>query len=58
MTRTKISSAQNAWDIPVVAPILEFFEFLWWPVFWMQFSLFRQQLQHGHAMLVLARKKL
>jgi SAM-dependent methyltransferase len=55
--RTKLSTAQNAWDIPVIAPVLELFQFLWWPLYWMQFGLFRQQLQHGHALLVLARRE-
>jgi SAM-dependent methyltransferase len=55
-TRTKLSTVQSAWDIPVVAPLLEMLQFLWWPLYWLQFALFRQQLRHGHALLVLARK--
>jgi SAM-dependent methyltransferase len=57
-TRTKLSTAQNAWSIPIVAPVLEMTELLWWPMYWMQFGLFRKQLKRGNAMLVLAQRKL
>ncbi len=57
-TRTKLSTAQNAWSIPIIAPILEMTQLLWWPLFCIQFSLFRKQLKRSNSMLVLAHREL
>jgi len=54
--RTKASSAVNAWDIPVVARLLNGLSFGWRLIYRMQFACFRHRVESGHEFFVLARQ--
>ena len=54
--RTIESSERNAWDIPGVSAMLSSGLPLWKLVYALQFSLFRNQTNRGHEMIVAARK--
>ncbi|MFC1800047.1 class I SAM-dependent methyltransferase [Candidatus Eisenbacteria bacterium] len=54
--RTEISSAVNAWDIPVVSWLLSGGSPFWKLVYRLQFDWFRGRLKNGFEMIVLARK--
>lgn len=53
---TKASATRNAWDIPVVAQVLDRTGALWRPLYWLQFRLFRGATAMGHEFFALARK--
>jgi SAM-dependent methyltransferase len=54
--KTRISSARNAWDIPLVSTILDRSSVIWGPLLNWQFRHYRHQLDRGHGMLVAARR--
>ncbi len=54
--KTKVSSAVNAWDIPIISYLFNKFSTLWRPLFKLQFICFRNSLRNGHEMFVLAKK--
>jgi SAM-dependent methyltransferase len=53
---TKASATRNAWDVPLVSGLLDRSAYLWRPVHWIQFRLFRNATARGHEFFVLARK--
>jgi SAM-dependent methyltransferase len=54
--KTSISSARNAWDLPLVSAVLDRSSAAWGPVFKWQFRHYRHHLERGHGMLVVARR--
>ena len=57
-SRTQASSTVNAWDVPLLSALLNASTFLWMPIYWLQFHVFRRQVRRGHEMFVLYRKPL
>lgn len=55
--QTKASSTRNAWDVPLVGPILQVSAALWAPLSYLQFHLFRDQVDRGHEVFVVARRR-
>lgn len=55
--RTEISSFTNAWDVVGVSKFLNSANFLWFPLYWVQFLLFRKLHSIGSGIFVLAQKK-
>lgn len=55
---TKASATVSAWDMPVVARLLDTTAALWKPVYHLQFRLFRNATARGHEFFALARKPL
>ena len=53
---TKASATRNAWDLPFVSRALDRTGALWWPVYWLQFRMFRNATAKGHEFFALARK--
>lgn len=54
--QTKASSGMNAWDVPVIGPLLNQLWVLWEPLSWLQFTLFRRMIHRGHELFVVACK--
>jgi SAM-dependent methyltransferase len=54
--RTRASSAENPWAIPVVAALLSGDNFLWRAISRWQFARFRNRLDRGHELVALAVK--
>lgn len=54
--QTKQSSFSNAWHIPVISSILDHTSFLWFPVYFIQYTLFKTNISKGNAIIVLATK--
>lgn len=54
--RTYYSTSMNSWDIPFLSNFLQRKCILWNHVYRMQFSCFKNKVQKGHEMLVLAKK--
>lgn len=55
--QTKASSGVNAWNIPVVGPLLNYSWVLWEPLSFLQFHLFRRMVNQGHEVFAVARKR-
>ncbi|MFC1569031.1 class I SAM-dependent methyltransferase [bacterium] len=56
LLRTLESTQRNAWDIPVISRLLSN-DTVWWNyIYKWQFKNFKERIQHGHEMLVLAKK--
>ncbi len=55
--QTKKSSFINAWDIPLVANYLNKIEFIWFPIYLIQYAFFKNLISKGCSMIVLAKKK-
>jgi SAM-dependent methyltransferase len=53
---TKASATVNAWNLPLVATLLDRSAVLWHPLHRLQFRLFRHATERGHEFFVLARK--
>ena len=53
---TKASATVNAWEVPIVARVLDATAILWWPVHRLQFRWFRTATTRGHEFFALARK--
>ena len=54
--RTRASSTVNAWDIPLISLLINKNFFLWKIIYKIQFSWFKNQVNKGHEMFVLAQK--
>lgn len=54
---TKESSMQNAWDIPIVANMIQRSDFIWRIIYKLQFGFFRNYLKGGHEIILLAVKE-
>lgn len=57
MERTLASSGQNAWEIPGLSALISGGEPFWRIASWFQYQLFRQAVDLGHEMIVIARKE-
>jgi SAM-dependent methyltransferase len=53
---TKASATVNAWDVPIVARLLERASWAWRPLQVVQYRLFRNATARGHEFFALARK--
>jgi len=53
---TKASAMRNAWDLPLLSRVLDRTGALWSPIYWLQFTLFRNATAKGHEFFALARK--
>lgn len=52
--QTKQSSFSYAWSIPAISSILDKTSFLWLPVYMIQYTLFKNYISKGSAMIILA----
>lgn len=54
--QTKKSSLVYAWNIPLISTLLNNTSILWLPIYIIQYTFFKEKIQKGNAMLVLAKK--
>lgn len=54
--KTSVSATVNAWDIPVISGLINKTNFIWRLVYNLQFRFFRDKVEQGHEMFVLAQK--
>lgn len=52
--QTEKSSFEYAWNIPIISSILDKTSFLWLPIYITQFTLFKDYISKGNAIIVLA----
>lgn len=57
LDQTKASSGTNAWNLPLLGPLLNRSWILWEPLSWLQFALFRGMIHRGHELFVIARRR-
>lgn len=55
--RTKKSSFVYAWDIPFVSYFLNNLTIVWYPIYFIQYALFKKVTSFGNAIIMLAQKK-
>ena len=56
--KTGVSATVNAWDIPIIGRIVSSGQFIWRGIYWLQFSFFKNKVEKGHEMFILARRPL
>jgi SAM-dependent methyltransferase len=54
---TQKSSTVNSWNIPFLSFILSHNHYIWRLIYKMQFTYFKEKVENGHEMMVLAKKK-
>ncbi len=55
--RTKFSGLFSAWDQPAINYLVKSTLWLWQPIFWLQYFVFKHFIENGFSFLILARKK-
>jgi SAM-dependent methyltransferase len=56
LVRTVGSTSMNAWDIPLLSDLLQQKNILWQLIYRMQFAYFKNKIEKGHEMIILAKK--
>lgn len=55
--RTKMSSTVNSWEMPILSSLLNNSYHWWKPFYFIQYHFFRNKLNKGHEIFVLAKKE-
>ena len=56
-SRTKESGYKYTWNIPFISSILNNLTFIWYPIYFIQYILFKKAVYFGCAIFILAQKK-